>query len=76
MIDDDLIPSAGTERGLHGRRNSLASIDIANYGAIFTRITAQSHALVNTNYNQVTWETNELLVSRLEEPAPWSRGNL
>jgi hypothetical protein len=35
MVDNDLVAAIGTERGLDGRGNGPAGVDVAEYGTIF-----------------------------------------
>lgn len=73
MIDDNFIPTIGSERGLNSLRDSTTCFDIAYDGSIF-RFVARKKIIWSAN---VEWESSGvgfsclLLVTRLEEAPAW-----
>jgi hypothetical protein len=64
VVDDELVAAIGAERGLHGRGDGAAGVDVADYCAVFGVVAGivLATACVTRTCSSI------LLVARLEEP--------
>jgi hypothetical protein len=65
VVDDELVAAIGSERGLHGRGDGAAGVDIADYCAVFGVVAGSvlAEAYMKKTYPSI------LLVAWLEQPA-------